>query len=117
RARHRSGTGSPIRHAPSSARTRRHVHANAAVDPSARPCHETIAYLFARIQHGSRIIGRVCWWTGTGNLEGTGGMPQAVRFDKYGDIDVLEVRDVPRPRPAADEVLVRVRAAGINPGE
>src|SRR6266511_4210139 len=46
-----------------------------------------------------------------------GGMPQAVRFDEYGDIDVLEVRDVPRPRPAADEVLVRVRAAGINPGE
>ena len=44
-------------------------------------------------------------------------MPQAVRFDEYGDIDVLEVRDVPRPRPAAGEVLVRVRAAGINPGE
>ncbi|MGW3967123.1 NADP-dependent oxidoreductase [Amycolatopsis sp. NPDC005003] len=44
-------------------------------------------------------------------------MPQAVRFDNYGDLDVLEVRDVPRPSPAADEVLVRVRAAGINPGE
>lgn len=44
-------------------------------------------------------------------------MPQAVRFDGYGDIDVLEVRDVPRPQPKADEVLVRVRAAGINPGE
>jgi len=44
-------------------------------------------------------------------------MPQAVRFDNYGDISVLAVRDVPRPSPAADEVLVRVRATGINPGE
>lgn len=44
-------------------------------------------------------------------------MTKAVQFDRYGDIDVLEVRDVPRPVPAADEVLVQVRAAGINPGE
>jgi len=44
-------------------------------------------------------------------------MPQAVRFDEYGDIEVLAVREVPRPAPADDEVLVRVRAAGINPGE
>uniref|UniRef100_UPI0039EE8BC5 alcohol dehydrogenase catalytic domain-containing protein n=1 Tax=Sinomonas sp. G460-2 TaxID=3393464 RepID=UPI0039EE8BC5 len=44
-------------------------------------------------------------------------MPQAVQFDNYGDLDVLEVREVPRPEPAAGEVLVRVRAAGISPGE
>jgi NADPH:quinone reductase-like Zn-dependent oxidoreductase len=44
-------------------------------------------------------------------------MAKAVRFDRYGDIDVLEVRDVPRPVPAAGEVLVAVKAAGINPGE
>jgi NADPH:quinone reductase-like Zn-dependent oxidoreductase len=44
-------------------------------------------------------------------------MPLAVRFDEYGDVDVLDVREVPRPLPAADEVVVRVRAAGINPGE
>jgi NADPH:quinone reductase-like Zn-dependent oxidoreductase len=42
---------------------------------------------------------------------------KAVRFDAYGDIDVLEVRDVPRPVPSDGEVLVEVRAAGINPGE
>jgi NADPH:quinone reductase-like Zn-dependent oxidoreductase len=40
-----------------------------------------------------------------------------VQFDNYGDIDVLEVRDVQRPQPGAGEVLVGVRAAGINPGE
>jgi NADPH:quinone reductase-like Zn-dependent oxidoreductase len=42
---------------------------------------------------------------------------KAVQFDAYGDVDVLEVRDVPRPVPADDEVLVQVKAAGINPGE
>lgn len=44
-------------------------------------------------------------------------MPRAVRFDGYGDVDVLRVVDVERPVPGPDEVLVRVRAAGINPGE
>jgi len=44
-------------------------------------------------------------------------MSKAVRFDAYGDIDVLEVRDVPRPVPSDGEVLVGVKAAGINPGE
>jgi NADPH:quinone reductase-like Zn-dependent oxidoreductase len=44
-------------------------------------------------------------------------MSKAVRFDSYGDIDVLEVRDVERPTPASGEVLVEVKAAGINPGE
>ncbi|MDT5264252.1 MAG: hypothetical protein QOI90_878, partial [Mycobacterium sp.] len=42
---------------------------------------------------------------------------RAVQFDQYGDIDVLEVREVPRPQPGPGEVLVRVKAAGINPGE
>jgi NADPH:quinone reductase-like Zn-dependent oxidoreductase len=44
-------------------------------------------------------------------------MSRAVQFDSYGGIDVLEVREVPRPKPAAGEVLVEVKAAGINPGE
>jgi NADPH:quinone reductase-like Zn-dependent oxidoreductase len=47
----------------------------------------------------------------------SGEMPLAVQFDEYGDIDVLDVRDVPAPRPGPGEVLVRVEAAGINPGE
>lgn len=44
-------------------------------------------------------------------------MPQAVRFERYGGVDVLEVVDVPRPVPGPGQVVVRVRAAGINPGE
>ena len=42
---------------------------------------------------------------------------KAVRFDEYGGIDVLKVVDVPRPVPGAGQVLVQVKAAGINPGE
>jgi len=42
---------------------------------------------------------------------------KAVRFDKYGGIDVLRVADVPIPEPGAAEVLVKVKAASINPGE
>ncbi len=42
---------------------------------------------------------------------------RAVRFDGYGGPEVLYVTDIQRPRPGAGEVLVEVRAAGINPGE
>jgi NADPH:quinone reductase-like Zn-dependent oxidoreductase len=42
---------------------------------------------------------------------------RAVRFDHYGGVDVLELRDVERPTSGAGQVLVRVEAAGINPGE
>ena len=44
-------------------------------------------------------------------------MSKAVRFDKYGDVDVLNVVEVPDPVPGDGEVLVRVKTAGINPGE
>jgi NADPH2:quinone reductase len=42
---------------------------------------------------------------------------RAVRFDSYGGPDVLYVADIERPEPGEGEVLVEVRAAGINPGE
>lgn len=42
---------------------------------------------------------------------------KAVRFDEYGTEDVLKVVDVPAPEPGSGQVLVRVKAAGINPGE
>src|SRR5690349_4792940 len=44
-------------------------------------------------------------------------MPRAVRFDDYGGLDVLQVVDVERPVPERGELLVAVKAAGINPGE
>ena len=42
---------------------------------------------------------------------------KAVRFDKYGDLEVLHIAEVPVPQPARAEVLVKVKAASINPGE
>jgi NADPH:quinone reductase-like Zn-dependent oxidoreductase len=44
-------------------------------------------------------------------------MPKAVKFDAYGGVDVLKVVDVPRPEPGPGQLLVAVKAAGINPGE
>ncbi|TCO60903.1 NADP-dependent oxidoreductase [Actinocrispum wychmicini] len=42
---------------------------------------------------------------------------KAVRFHEYGGIDVLRVEEVNRPAPGPGQVLVEVRAAGIQPGE
>ncbi|MGO8948794.1 MAG: NADP-dependent oxidoreductase [Ktedonobacterales bacterium] len=44
-------------------------------------------------------------------------MPKVVRFNQYGGLDVLQVVEVERPTPGPGEVLVQVKAAGINPGE
>jgi NADPH:quinone reductase-like Zn-dependent oxidoreductase len=40
---------------------------------------------------------------------------KAVEYDRYGPASVLQVREVPRPRPGRGELLVRVRAAALNP--
>lgn len=39
---------------------------------------------------------------------------KAVVFDHHGGPEVLELREVPDPRPRAGELVVRVRACGIN---
>jgi len=42
---------------------------------------------------------------------------KAVQIDEYGGVEVLDVREVERPEPDPNQVLVAVRAAGINPSE
>ena len=42
---------------------------------------------------------------------------KAIVRPRYGQPDVLEMVDLERPEPADDEVLVRVRAASVNPAD
>ncbi|MGZ6671696.1 MAG: NADP-dependent oxidoreductase, partial [Solirubrobacteraceae bacterium] len=42
---------------------------------------------------------------------------RAVRFDQYGDVDVLDVVDVAAPVAGEGQVVVRVEATAVNPGE
>ena len=44
-------------------------------------------------------------------------MPRAVQFDEYGELDVLQVREIELRPLGKEDVLVEVKAAGINPGE
>ena len=44
-------------------------------------------------------------------------MPRGVRFEEYGGVDVLELVEVEPPELGDGQLMVRVRAAGINPFE
>ena len=40
---------------------------------------------------------------------------KAVRIERYGNEEVVEIAEVERPTPGADQVLVKVKAAAVNP--
>jgi len=42
---------------------------------------------------------------------------RALRFSEFGGPEVLRIEDVPDPVPTADEVVVRVAAASVNPSD
>ncbi len=44
-------------------------------------------------------------------------MPKTVQLSSYGGVDQLRIVDVAKPKAEAGEVVVRVVAAGTNPGE
>src|SRR3712207_6041926 len=41
---------------------------------------------------------------------------KAIVQDRYGSADVLELRDIEKPTAGDDELLIRVHAAGVDPG-
>jgi NADPH2:quinone reductase len=40
---------------------------------------------------------------------------KSIRVSEFGSIDVLRLEDLPDPQPAADQVVVRLHAIGVNP--
>ena len=40
---------------------------------------------------------------------------RAVYYERFGGPDVLQIGDLPEPEPASGEVLIRIRAASVNP--
>jgi len=60
------------------------------------------------------------YWTsdntcGDPNTAAPGNQMKAIVYCDYGSADVLKLEDVEKPTPADDELLVKVRAAAVNP--
>ena len=39
---------------------------------------------------------------------------KAIVYEKYGQPDVLELKEVSKPKPKDDQVLIEIRAASVN---
>src|SRR2546429_2623058 len=65
------------------------------------------------------LWGFIAYWTSTNDCERYSGVPtdpiKAILKCDYGTPDVLQVKDIEKPKPDDTQVLVRVRAASLNP--
>jgi NADPH:quinone reductase-like Zn-dependent oxidoreductase len=65
------------------------------------------------------LWGFIAYWTSTNDCERYSGAPtdpiKAILKCDYGTPDVLQVKDIEKPKPDDTQILVRVRAASLNP--
>ena len=73
-----------------------------------------LLYLILLLVAGLAIY---AWATGARQQPIETGEPhmKAIVYTEYGSPDVLQVRDVKKPVPTDDQILVKVRAASVNP--
>ena len=63
---------------------------------------------------GSNGINPACPWLSRAPSKREKPMPRAVRFDEYGDIDVLRVEEVPRPVPGSGQGVVKDTLSAVR---
>jgi NADPH:quinone reductase-like Zn-dependent oxidoreductase len=77
----------------------------------------TRALLFALVL--AFLIGFIAYWRSTNECDRNSGAPanpmKAILHCEYGGPEVLTLADVEKPTPTDDQILVRVRAASLNP--
>src|SRR5438034_3619869 len=75
------------------------------------------AFLFALIL--AFLIGFIAYWRSTNECDRNAGAPanpmKAILHCEYGGPEVLKLEDVEKPTPTDNQILVRVRAASVNP--
>jgi NADPH:quinone reductase-like Zn-dependent oxidoreductase len=68
----------------------------------------------AKVNVGKRV--RAMVEKNSAKRKGATAAMKAIVQDRYGSADVLELRDIEKPTAGDDDVLVRVHAAGVDPG-
>ncbi len=74
-----------------------------------------LAFLVLAIASLALLLGHNADCTPAPVLDGKTSLMKAIVYRCYGTADVLKLEDVEKPTPGDDEILVKVRAAAVNP--